>query len=52
MVYQAIQNSIENERRDDYLKAINDKDNLCEFLDGGIVNILELIGLHLNYCKK
>jgi Fic family protein len=50
MAYQAIQNDIvppliENEHRDDYLKAINDKDELCEFLDGGIVNSLELIGL-------
>jgi len=50
MAYQAIQNDIvppliENEHRDDYLKAINDKDELCEFLDGGIANSLGLIGL-------
>ena len=50
MAYQAIQNDIvppliENEHRDDYLKAINDKDELCKFLDGGIVNSLGLIGL-------
>ena len=40
MAYQAIQNDIippliENERRDDYLNAINDRDDFCEFLDGG-----------------
>ncbi len=43
MAYQAIQNNIvppliENERRDD----------LCEFLGGGIVNSLELIGVEYN----
>jgi len=50
MAYQAIQNDIvppliENEQRDDYLNAINDKDDLCEFLHGGIANSLGLIGL-------
>ena len=50
MAYQAIQNNIvppliENEHRDDYLKAINDKDNLCVFLDESIKNSLELIEL-------
>ncbi len=48
MVYQAIQNNIippliENEHRDDYLKAINDKDDLYIFLDESIKNSLELI---------
>eukprot|EP01000_Liburna_glaciale_P002147 NODE_15666_length_161_cov_13.169643_g14506_i0.p1 GENE.NODE_15666_length_161_cov_13.169643_g14506_i0~~NODE_15666_length_161_cov_13.169643_g14506_i0.p1 ORF type:complete len:52 (-),score=41.42 NODE_15666_length_161_cov_13.169643_g14506_i0:4-135(-) len=28
---------IENEHRDDYLKAINDKDDLCVFLDESII---------------
>ena len=50
MAYQAIQNNIippliENEHRDDYLKAINDKDDLCEFLDESINKSLELIEL-------
>ena len=50
MAYQAIQNNIvppliENEHRDDYLKAINDKDNLCEFLNESIENSLKLIDL-------
>ncbi len=50
MAYQAIQNNIippliENEHRDDYLKAINDKDNLCEFLNKSIEKSLELIEL-------
>jgi Fic family protein len=50
MAYQAIQNNIippliENEYRDDYLKAINDKDELCEFLHKSIRNSLKLIGL-------
>ena len=50
MAYQAIQNNIvppliENEHRDDYLKAINDKDDLCVFLDESIKKSLELINL-------
>lgn len=50
MAYQAIQNNIvppliENEHRDDYLKAINDKDDLCLFLDESIQKSLELIEL-------
>jgi Fic family protein len=50
MAYQAIQNNIvppliENEHRDDYLKAINDKDDLCKFLDESIKKSLELIEL-------
>jgi len=50
MAYQAIQNNIippliENEHRDDYLKAINDKDDLCLFLDESIENSLKLIDL-------
>jgi len=50
MAYQAIQNNIippliENEHRDDYLKAINDKDNLYKFLNESIRNSLELIDL-------
>jgi len=50
MAYQAIQNNIvppliENEHRDDYLKAINDKDELCVFLDESIKKSLELIDL-------
>ncbi|MEA3315450.1 MAG: Fic family protein, partial [Campylobacterota bacterium] len=50
MAYQAIQNNIvppliENEHRDDYLKAINDKDDLCVFLDESINKSLELIEL-------
>jgi Fic family protein len=50
MAYQAIQNNIippliENDYRDDYLKAINDKDNLCEFLNKSIKKSLELIKL-------
>ena len=53
MAYQAIQNNIippliENEHRDDYLKAINDKDNLCVFLDQSIKKSLELIDLQIN----
>ncbi|SFV64474.1 Fic family protein, putative [hydrothermal vent metagenome] len=48
MAYQAIQNNIippliENEHRDDYLKAINNKDNLNEFLNESIGNSLKLI---------
>jgi len=50
MAYQAIQNNIippliENEHRDDYLKAINDKDDLCIFLNESIKNSLDLIDL-------
>ncbi|HIP11349.1 MAG TPA: Fic family protein [Arcobacter sp.] len=50
MAYQAIQNNvipplIENEHRDDYLKAINDKDDLYLFLEESIKNSLELIDL-------
>ena len=50
MAYQAIQNNIvppliENEHRDDYLQAINDKDDLCKFLDESITKSLELIDL-------
>jgi Fic family protein len=50
MAYQAIQNNIippliENEYRDDYLTAINDKDNLYSFLDESIINSLKLINL-------
>ena len=50
MAYQAIQNNIippliENEHRDDYLKALNDNDDLYEFLNESIKNSLELIKL-------
>lgn len=50
MAYQAIQNNIvppliENEHRDDYLKAINNKDDLCKFLDKSITKSLKLIDL-------
>ena len=50
MAYQAIQNNIippliENEHRTDYLKAINNKDDLCKFLDESIKNSLKLIEL-------
>ena len=50
MAYQAIQNNIippliENEHRDDYLKAINNKDDLCKFLNKSIEKSLELIKL-------
>ena len=48
MAYQAIQNNIippliKNDYRDDYLKAINNKDDLCEFLNKSIKKSLELI---------
>ena len=48
MAYQAIQNNIvppliENESRDEYLKAINDKGDLYEFLKESINKSLELI---------
>ena len=50
MAYQAIQNNIVpplilNEHRDDYLQAINDKNNLSLFIDRSIKNSLELISL-------
>ena len=50
IAYQAIQNNIvppliENEHRDDYLKAIHDKDDLCIFLDESIGNSLKLIDI-------
>jgi len=49
MAYQAIQNNIippliKNEHRDDYLKAIGSKDDLCLFLEKSITNSLKLIG--------
>jgi Fic family protein len=49
MAYQAIQNNIvppliKNENRDEYLKAINNKDDLLEFLEESIKKSLELIG--------
>ena len=55
MAYQAIQNNIiplliKNEHRDDYLKAINNKNDLCEFLNESINNSLELI--QLGFYKK
>jgi hypothetical protein len=48
MAYQAIQNNIvppliKNERRDEYLKTINDKDDLYSFLENSINKSLELI---------
>ncbi len=48
MAFQAIQNNIipsliENEHRDEYLKTINDKDDLHSFLEKSIVKSLELI---------
>ena len=48
MAYQAIQNNIvppliKNENRDEYLKAINNKDDLYEFLKESINKSLELI---------
>jgi Fic family protein len=48
MAYQAIQNNIvlpliKNESRDEYLKAINDKNALYEFLQESIDKSLELI---------
>lgn len=50
MAYQSIQNNIippliENEYRDEYLKAINDKDSLSDFLNKSITKSLELIYL-------
>jgi len=48
MAYQAIQNNIippliKNESRDEYLKAINDIDNLTNFLEDSISQSIELI---------
>jgi len=43
LAYQAIQ--IENEHRDDYLKAINYKHDLINFLEESIENSLKLIDL-------
>ena len=48
MAYQAIQNNIvppliKNENRDEYLKAINDKDELYKFLQDCINKSLELL---------
>jgi Fic family protein len=48
MAYQAIQNNIvppliENDHRDEYLSAINNKEDLSEFLKGSIKNSLALI---------
>jgi len=50
MAFQAIQNNIvppliENDHRDEYLKAINEKKALCQFLDESILNSLKLINL-------
>ncbi len=50
MAYQAIQNNIvppliKNEYRDNYLKAINDKNELFKFIDKSIENSLKLIDL-------
>ena len=49
MAYQAIQNNIvppliKNENRDEYLEAINDKNDLHKFLQNSIDESLELIG--------
>jgi len=48
MAFQAIQNNIvppliENEHRDEYLTAINDKDELCKFIDESIQNSMALL---------
>ena len=48
MAYQAVQNNIvppliKNESRDEYLKAINNKDDLYSFLEKSINRSLELI---------
>ncbi len=48
MAYQAIQNNIvpplvKNESKDEYLKAINNKDDLYKFLQESINKSLELI---------
>ena len=52
MAYQAIQNNIVppliiNESRDEYLKVINDKNDLYEFLKESINKSLELISSQL-----
>ena len=49
MAFQAIQNNIvppliENEHRSEYLKAINDKDELFKFIEESIENSMGLIG--------
>ena len=48
MAFQAIQNNIvppliENEHRSEYLKAINDKDELLNFIDESIQNSIDLL---------
>ncbi len=48
MAFQAIQNNIippliENEHRDEYLKAINDKEELFKFIDESIQNSMALL---------
>ena len=48
MAFQAIQNNIvppliENEHRDEYLTAINDKDTLLKFIDESILNSMALL---------
>jgi len=48
MAYQAIQNNIippliKNEHRDEYLTAINDKDELLKFIDESIQNSMDLL---------
>jgi len=48
MAYQAIQNDIvppliENEHRDEYLKAINDNEQLFKFIDKSIQNSMDLL---------
>ena len=48
MAFQAIQNNIvppliENEHRDEYLKAINDKNELLKFIDESIQNSMDLL---------
>ncbi len=48
MAFQAIQNNIvppliENEHRNEYLKAINDKDELFKFIDESIKNSMNLL---------
>jgi Fic family protein len=48
MAFQAIQNNIvppliENEHRSEYLKAINDKNELLKFIDESIQNSMDLL---------
>ncbi len=48
LAHQAIQNDlvpplIENEHRDEYLKVINDKDELCKFLEKGLDKSLSFV---------